>query len=284
MKLITAIVDGQTRVGRLTGENEGAFIDQSAHERPLEMRQVIASPEHLARLDRPDLKTRQLESIRIQAPISGVEKLICIGKNYAEHAREMGGQPPELPVVFNKFPSTITAPGAEIRLPKISQQVDFEAELVVVIGKPGRNIAREHSMDHVFGFCCGNDITARDWQKGKPGGQWLLGKTFDTFAPLGPAIVTRDEISDVSNLKIKLRLNGEVMQDSNTSQLIFPVDFLISHISQFVTLREGDLIFTGTPPGVGAGRNPPVFLKPGDRLAVEIEGLGTLQNSVVADR
>ena len=217
------------------------------------------------------------------APISHMEKVICIGTNYADHAREMGGEPPEIPVVFNKFPSTITAPGADIRLPAISQAVDFEAELVVVIGIPGKHIPRDKAMDHVFGYCCGIDVSARDWQKDKPGGQWLLGKTFDTFAPIGPMIVTADEVPDPHCLKIDLRLNGETMQSSNTDQLIFPIDCLISHLSQFATLKTGDLIFTGTPPGVGAGRSPQIFLKPGDQLEVEIEGLGVLKNGVVAD-
>lgn len=223
-----------------------------------------------------------LAEARMLSPITGMEKVICIGTNYADHAREMGGAPPEIPVVFNKFPSTIIACGADVCLPPISQQVDFEAELVVVIGRAGKNIPRESAWQHVFGYCCGNDISARDWQKGKPGGQWLLGKTFDTFAPLGPIIVTADEVPNPHSLRIELRLNGQTMQSSNTNQLIFPVDFLISHISQFVTLKPGDLIFTGTPAGVGAGRTPPLFLKPGDELEVEIEGLGVLKNRVVA--
>ena len=223
-----------------------------------------------------------LADVQLLAPITGMEKVICIGTNYADHAREMGGSPPEIPVVFNKFPSTIIACGADVCLPPISQQVDFEAELVVVIGRAGKNISRESAWQHIFGYCCGNDISARDWQKGKPGGQWLLGKTFDTFAPLGPFIVTADEVPNPHSLRIELRLNGETMQSSNTNQLIFPVDFLISHISQFATLKPGDLIFTGTPAGVGAGRTPPLFLKPGDELEVEIEGLGVLKNRVVA--
>jgi len=150
----------------------------------------------------------------------------------------------------------------------------------VVICREGRHIPREKAHDHVFGYCCGNDISARDWQKGRPGGQWLLGKSFDDFAPLGPWIVTRDQI-DYRALDIKLHLNGKEMQSANTSQLIFNVDYLISHLSKFCTLKPGDLLFTGTPAGVGAGRVPPVFLKPGDITEVEITGLGTLTNSFV---
>ena len=220
------------------------------------------------------------ESVRFLAPLCQPEKLICIGKNYADHAAEMGGEPPSIPVVFSKFASAIIGMHDEIRLPEISQQVDYEAELVVVIGKPGRYIHRDNAMDHVFGYTCGNDISARDWQKGRPGGQWLVGKTFDTFAPLGPWIVTHDEVGNPHELDIECRLNGETMQRSNTRHFLFPIDELIAHISQFVTLRAGDLIFTGTPAGVGAGRTPPVFLQNGDRVEVLIEKIGVLTNAV----
>jgi 2-keto-4-pentenoate hydratase/2-oxohepta-3-ene-1,7-dioic acid hydratase in catechol pathway len=229
-------------------------------------------------------QTISLSDVQILAPVVGMEKIICIGTNYAEHAREMGGEPPTIPVVFSKFPSAIIGPGDPVVHPAICTKLDFEAELVVVIGKDGRHIARENAWDHVLGYCSGNDISARDWQKEKPGGQWLLGKTFDTFAPLGPMIVTRDEIPDPHQLPIQFRLNGEVMQDSNTDQLIFSIDFLISHLSQFFTLKRGDLIFTGTPPGVGAGRKPPIWLKPGDLMEVEIADLGVLRNPVVSSK
>lgn len=221
-----------------------------------------------------------LSGIKLDAPVRNSQKLICIGKNYAQHAAEMGGESPEIPVVFSKFESAINCPEGPILLPAISNQVDFEAELVVVIGRRGKNIPEKEAMDYVFGYCCGNDISARDWQKGKPGGQWLLGKTFDGFAPLGPYITTKDEIPDPHDLRIQLRLNGETMQDSSTSHLIFRIDFLIAHLSKFVTLEPGDLIFTGTPAGVGAGRNPQIFLKPGDQIEVEIQGLGVLKNHV----
>jgi 2-keto-4-pentenoate hydratase/2-oxohepta-3-ene-1,7-dioic acid hydratase in catechol pathway len=184
--------------------------------------------------------------------------------------------------VFSKFASAIIGPGEPIRLPAIATQGDYEAELVVVIGREGKNIPRDSALEHVFGYCCGNDVSSRDWQKGKPGRQWLLGKTFDTFAPLGPTIVTADEIADPQNLAIQLRLNGQTMQSSNTSQMIFPIDQLIEHVSKFFALEPGDLIFTGTPPGVGMGRDPQVFLQAGDRVEVEIEGLGVLSNPVQA--
>ncbi len=219
-----------------------------------------------------------LEDYQIHAPVPAPEKIICIGRNYADHAAELGSDAPQIPVVFSKFSSALNDPDGEIVIPTISQQVDYEAELVVVIGRSGRNIPASEAMHHVFGFTCGNDVTARDWQKGRPGGQWLPGKSFDTFAPLGPCIVTTDSIPDPHNLDVILRLNETEMQHGNTSHLIFPIDQLIAHVSQFFTLRSGDLIFTGTPAGSGAGRTPPVFLKPGDRVEVEIPGIGVLKN------
>jgi 2-keto-4-pentenoate hydratase/2-oxohepta-3-ene-1,7-dioic acid hydratase in catechol pathway len=192
----------------------------------------------------------------------------------------MGGETSDLPVVFSKFASAIIGPNENIVLPPISQQVDFEAELVVVIGKPGRFIAREQALEHVFGYTIGNDVSARDWQKGKPGGQWLLGKTFDTFAPIGPWIVTADDLDNPRKLDIELKLNGQIMQQGNTRDLIFPIDYLISHLSNFFTLQPGDLIFTGTPSGVGAGRQPPLFLQAGDSIEISISGIGTLKHGV----
>jgi len=166
----------------------------------------------------------------------------------------------------------------------VSQEVDYEAELVVVIGRGGRHIPRERAFEHVGGYAAGHDVSARDWQLNKPGKQWMAGKTFDTFAPVGPELVTPDEVPDPHKLGIRLRLNGQTMQESSTSQLIFGVDELIAYISQVFTLEPGDLIFTGTPPGVGMARKPPVWLKPGDTVEIEIDHLGTLTNSVVAER
>ncbi len=215
------------------------------------------------------------------APTVPTAKIICIGKNYADHAAEMGGTVPELPIIFSKFATALNGPFSEIVIPKISQQVDYEAELVVVIGKHGKDIAPENAMAHVLGYACGNDVSARDWQKGRPGGQWLVGKSFDTFAPVGPWVTTVDEISNPGGLDVTLRLNGEVMQNANTNSLIYPILHLVSYLSQFFTLEVGDLIFTGTPAGVGAGRNPPVFLKAGDQVEVMISGLGAIRNRCV---
>ena len=221
--------------------------------------------------------------VKLLPPVPRPEKVICVGINYADHARESGMEPPDRPVIFNKFPTTVRASGDPIVLPGESDQVDYEAELVVVIGKSGRRIPRARAMDHVAAYCCGNDVSARDWQKGTPAGQWLLGKSFDSFAPFGPYLVTADEIADPGKLRIQLRLNGQTMQDSNTDQLIFPVAALIEYVSSVLTLTPGDVLFTGTPPGVGMARKPPVFLKPGDTTEVEIENLGILRNPVVGD-
>ncbi|MDP1563898.1 MAG: fumarylacetoacetate hydrolase family protein [Pirellulaceae bacterium] len=214
-------------------------------------------------------------------PVVEPNKILCIGLNYADHASETGAELPTIPVVFNKFPTTLTGHGQPIFLPPISDKVDYEAELVVIVGKQGRNIPAGDAWDYVFGYTCGHDVSARDWQKGKPGGQWLLGKTFDSFAPLGPWIQTADGLKNADNARVQFRLNGETMQDSSTRHFIFSIPFLIEHLSKFCTLRPGDLLFTGTPSGVGVARTPPVFLKPGDRVEVEIEGLGVLANPVV---
>lgn len=219
---------------------------------------------------------------QLLAPISDPGKVICIGLNYRDHALETNSPIPSEPVVFNKFPQCVVGPDDAVILPAVAHEVDYEAELVVVIGKAGKRISKANAMQHVAGYTVGNDISARDWQKGRPGGQWLMGKAPDTFAPTGPHLVTADEV-DPSELRIGLRLNGQTMQDSSTRELIFGVDELIAHVSQLVTLQPGDLIFTGTPPGVGAARKPPVFIRPGDVMEVEIEGVGILRNPVVAE-
>ena len=217
------------------------------------------------------------------APIPAPPKILCIGLNYRDHARETNAQIPDVPIVFSKFATAVVGPGNPIVLPRVAQKVDYEAELVVVIGRRGKNIPESGAAGYVAGYMNGNDVSARDWQLEKPGKQWLLGKTPDTFAPTGPYLVTADEIADSRDLAIRLRLNGTTMQDSMTKELIFGVERLIAHISQLVTLEPGDLIFTGTPPGVGIARKPPVFLKPGDTVEVEIAGLGTLKNPVQAE-
>ena len=223
------------------------------------------------------------ESATLLAPIPDPRKIVCIGLNYRDHAAETGAEIPAEPILFSKYVTALVGHRAEVRLPRESQQVDFEAELVIVVGRGGRRIKKERAMEHVAGYTVGHDVSARDWQIGKPGKQWMAGKTFDTFAPVGPMLVTTDEVPDPHNLRIRLRLNGATMQDSNTNQLIFKTDELIAYLSQVFTLEPGDLIFTGTPPGVGMSRQPPLWLQPGDVAEVEIDGLGTLRNTFVAD-
>jgi 2,4-didehydro-3-deoxy-L-rhamnonate hydrolase len=207
-------------------------------------------------------------------------KIMAIGRNYAEHASEGGADLPKAPLLFNKLSNALSAHNAPIVLPRISEQVDYEAELAVVIGRTAKRVNEADALDYIFGYSLINDVSARDLQFGD--GQWTRGKSLDTFAPLGPFITTRDEIADVQALKIEGVLNGQVMQSSNTSKMIFKVAHLVSYLSQGITLQPGDVIATGTPDGVGVFRKPPVLLKPGDVFEVKIEKLGTLTNSVIA--
>jgi 2-keto-4-pentenoate hydratase/2-oxohepta-3-ene-1,7-dioic acid hydratase in catechol pathway len=213
------------------------------------------------------------------APVPRPGKLICIGLNYRDHAAESKMAIPERPVVFSKFSSAVIAPGEPVVLPPQSKQVDYEAELAVVIGRRAKNVSADRAYDYVLGYCAFNDVSARDFQFAD--GQWQRGKSCDTFAPMGQTIITTDSIPDPHKLSIKLTLNGQTMQDSNTNQMIFGVPRLIEFLSETITLEPGDVIATGTPSGVGFARNPPVFLQPGDQMEVLIEGMGGLGNPVV---
>jgi len=215
------------------------------------------------------------------APVPRPGKIICIGLNYRDHAAESGMPIPEKPVVFSKFSTAVIAPGEPVVLPSTSQQVDYEAELAVVIGRRAKHVKADRAYDYVFGYTAFNDVSARDFQFAD--GQWQRGKSCDTFAPMGQTIVTTDAIPDPHKLSIKLVLNGQTMQDSNTDQLIFGIPKLIEFLTESITLEPGDVIATGTPPGVGFARNPPVFLKPGDQMEVLIEGMGGLGNPVVSE-
>ena len=209
-------------------------------------------------------------------------KILAIGRNYADHAIEGGGEPPKAPLIFAKLSNALSAHNAPIVLPTVSETIDWEAELAVVIGRRAKAVKEADALDCVFGYTLMNDVTARDLQR--KDGQWTRGKGLDTFAPLGPFITTRDEIADIQNLKIEGLYNGQVTQTSNTSKMIFSVAYLISYISQGITLEPGDVIASGTPEGVGFFRDPPVLLKPGDVCEVRVEKLGTLRNPVVAPR
>jgi 2-keto-4-pentenoate hydratase/2-oxohepta-3-ene-1,7-dioic acid hydratase in catechol pathway len=285
MRLVTYKTESGPRVA---GAREDGLVDlhEADSRLPRCIKALLAQGSEGLERARAAVKTGAAiprQSVNLLPPIPGPQKIICVGANYADHAKESGIRLPDEPILFSKFPTTVRADGDNIVLPAISSEVDYEAELVVVIGVGGRNIPREEAMEHVAAYACGNDVSARDWQLRKPGGQWLLGKSFDSFAPFGPELVTADEIPQPGNLDIQLRLNGQTMQHSNTKHFIFPIDVLIAYISQVCTLVPGDLIFTGTPDGVGFARKPPVFLKPGDRVEVEIERLGVLRNWVVAE-
>ena len=222
-------------------------------------------------------------AVTLMPPVPNPGKILCVGLNYRDHAIEGGKAIPTEPVLFCKYPNTLIAAGEPIRLPKVAQKVDYEAELVIVIGKTGKHIPNDASaMQYVGGYTCGHDVSARDWQFRGEEKQWSIGKTFDTFAPTGPVLVTADEI-DPHSLQIQLRLNGQTMQNSSTKEFIFNVPHMLWFLSQVVTLEPGDLIFTGTPPGVGISRKPPVLLKAGDVAEVEIQGIGVLKNPVVAE-
>jgi len=216
--------------------------------------------------------------VKLLAPVDVPGKVICIGLNYRDHAEESGMDIPERPLVFSKFGSCVVGPDDAVRLPRGDSETDYEAELAFVVGRHASHVPLERAMEHVLGYACANDVSARAFQFAD--GQWTRGKACDTFCPLGPYLATADEVPEPEQLRIGLRLNGETMQDSSTDQLVFGIAELVSSLSEFVTLEPGDLVLTGTPPGVGFARKPPVYLKDGDLMEVEIEGLGVLRNPV----
>lgn len=232
-----------------------------------------------------------LDDYRVTTQVARIDKLLapivptnilCVGLNYREHAAESGSPLPEHPVLFIKNSAALNHPFDPILLPPNAAQVDYEAELAIVIGRTAKNVSREHAFSHILGYTIANDVSARDWQRdlARSGGQWSRAKSFDGFCPLGPWIITREQIANPNSLSIRTRLNGQVMQDSNTSDMIFDVPTLIESLSSTMTLLAGTVILTGTPPGVGFARKPPVFLKPDDTLEIEIEGIGVLENPV----
>lgn len=225
--------------------------------------------------------------VGVQKLLAPVEPraILCIGLNYRLHVGEFGRELPKRPVLFMKNPAAVTGPGAPILLPASClnpPQVDYETELAVVIGRAAKNVSVAEALDYVLGYTIGNDVSARRWQKEEGGGQWVRGKSFDTFCPLGPALVTTDEIPDPQRLKLSCTVNGRTMQDDTTANMIFPVPELIAYLSQDTTLLPGTVILTGTPSGVGFARTPPLFLNPGDTVSLTIEPIGTLTNPVAA--
>ena len=220
-------------------------------------------------------------NIRIGACVSKPEKFIGIGLNYSDHARETGAKTPSEPIIFIKANSCISGPNDDVIIPRNSRKSDWEIELGIIIGKKAKYISKKESFDYIFGFCIVNDISEREFQIERSG-QWDKGKGCDTFGPIGPYLVTKDEIKDVQNLNLELKLNGEIMQKGNTSKMIFGVKHIVSYLSQFMTLHPGDIITTGTPPGVGMGKKPQIFLKPGDQIDLAIECLGSQKQKVTS--
>jgi len=296
MRLCTYRTKGEARLGIVVGE---AVVDLQAVGRrrkmralPGEMSDLIAEvpasdlralareAEQWAKAGRP---VTPLRAARLLAPIPRPRKnIVCIGRNYAEHAREGGNEPPSVPVFFTKPPTAVVGPEAPVIHHAVTAQLDYEVELVAVIGRRGRDIPQEAALDYVFGYTILNDITARDLQDRHL--QWFKGKALDTFAPLGPWIVHRSAIPDPQHLRLSLRVNGEVRQQSTTARMIFPVARLISVLSEGLTLEPGDLLATGTPEGVAKGMPLPKWLQPGDVMEAEVEGIGVLRNRVVAPR
>ncbi|MBV9772177.1 MAG: fumarylacetoacetate hydrolase family protein [Bryobacterales bacterium] len=284
MKFITfKRANARAEAGILVGDNvfslsAAGFADMIAV--------LDSGPEGLAKIDKlisnpPPDSTFPLSSVRLLAPIPRPPKLICIGLNYRDHAAEARQEIPKVPTIFAKFSNIVIGPGEPIVLPKISRKPDYEAEFMFVIGAGGRNIAADDWKRYVFGYTIFNDVSARDFQSATS--QWMIGKTFDTFAPMGPYLVSADEIEDPHALGISLSIGGEVLQHSNTRELIFKIPELIAYLSSVVTLEPGDVVATGTPAGVGFARRPPRYLQPGDEVIIRIEGLGELRNPVVAE-
>lgn len=287
MKLITFAANGHERIGAFLNEEQIVDFSQGDSSLPQEMVAFLQGgaslQERAARLmdNPPQEAILPASKVELRAPIPKPGKILCIGLNYRDHAAESNQAVPDYPTVFSKYDNVIIGPGEAIVLPAISDQVDYEAEFAFVIGKRARHVSEADALDYVAGYMPFNDISARDFQMRTS--QWTIGKSFDTFGPIGPALVTADEVADPHDLDIRLLLNGQVMQSSNTSNLIFNINQLMAYITAAITLEPGDVITTGTPAGVGAARKPPVFLQPGDVVRLEIEGLGALENPVVAE-
>jgi ureidoglycolate lyase len=284
MKLATFTAGGPAQLGVVAGGSITP-LNQAAPRLPSEMIGLIAAwpavEAEVRAIAAAAAGATPLEAVRLLAPIRRPGKIMAIGLNYADHIAESGAETPKHQVWFSKAPTAANGPYDAIQVPRVSQTLDYEAELVAVVGQGGRHVAREAARAALFGYCCGNDATERAWQHRT--GQWVLGKSFDTHAPFGPWITTTDEVEDPHALSIRCLVNGEERQASNTRHLVFNLWDQIEHLTQAMTLEPGDLIFTGTPAGVGAAMTPRQFLKPGDQVRIEIEGLGALDNPCAAE-
>jgi ureidoglycolate lyase len=284
MKLATFTTGSAPQLGSVIG-GRIVPLNQTASGLPGDMIGLIAAwrtiERDVRRISEAGEGALSLDAVRLLAPIRRPGKIMAIGLNYADHIVESNMQTPADQVWFSKASTSANGPNDPIQLPKVSQALDYEAELVAVIGEGGRHVSKDAAPSAIFGYCCGNDATERAWQHKTP--QWVLGKSFDSHAPFGPWITTSDEVADPHALSIRCLVNGEVRQDSSTRHLVFNIWDQIAHLSQAMTLEPGDLIFTGTPGGIGAAMKPMRFLKAGDRVRVEIEGLGALDNPVAAE-
>jgi 2-keto-4-pentenoate hydratase/2-oxohepta-3-ene-1,7-dioic acid hydratase in catechol pathway len=283
MKLVTFTRRGSTHIGKLVEHNGAAVVDLTEAGLPAEMISFLQGGAPLLE-KAAHVSSDQavpLASVKLHAPIPRPGKIICIGLNYSDHAAETGQAIPKFPVVFAKYANTVIADGEAIVLPKVTEQVDYEAELGFVIGTKVRGATLDDAMAYVAGYLPVNDVSARDYQNRTS--QWSMGKTFDTFAPMGPALVTADEVPDPHNLSIRLTIGGETLQNSNTSNLIFNIPQLIVALSEVMTLEPGDVVSTGTPPGVGMARKPQRWMRAGETCTITIEKVGTLHNPVVAE-
>jgi len=281
MKLVvfTTKKDSQPRRGVILETAEGVKVAAiSGNFNDFGDEQLAAIRDSLSGFDTADLPA--LEDVTLHNPLPTPGKIICIGLNYLDHVQEVKAKVPDHPIVFSKWSNTLAGPNDTVILDGTSKEVDYEAELAFVIGKTAYNVSEEAALDYVAGYLCANDVSARDIQMADT--QWVRGKSLNGYCPLGPYIATKDEIPDPHNLRIQFRLNGKSMQDSNTGQLIFKIPFLLSYLSSGLTLQPGDVVLTGTPPGVGMGRDPKVWMQPGDVGEVEIEGLGILRNPFAA--
>ena len=276
------------RVGELNKEKPAA-LDKNGKIRDLSDHINDLNPssinfETLSKLQKLDLETLNelSNSERIGSCLSNPGKFVAIGLNYSDHAAETGQAVPSEPIVFMKATSSINGPNDDIEISKDSKKLDWEVELGIIIGKNTKNISQDQSQSHIFGYCLVNDVSEREWQIEKMG-QWVKGKSHDTYGPIGPYIVTKDEVKDINNLNLSLDLNGKRMQTGNTNTMIFNVDYIVSYLSKFMSLQPGDLITTGTPPGVGMGMKPQLFLKAGDRMKLSIDLLGEQNSKVVQE-
>jgi 2-keto-4-pentenoate hydratase/2-oxohepta-3-ene-1,7-dioic acid hydratase in catechol pathway len=279
MKLLRVGEKGKEKPAILDGD--GKIRDISSHVSDLNPHnlnfETISKIQSVDISSLPEISPGQ----RVGSCITSPGKFVAIGLNYSDHAAEVGAEIPKEPIMFMKATSSMCGPNDDVEIVSGSKKLDWEVELGIVIGKEAKHISEDQSQDHILGYCLVNDVSEREWQIEKMG-QWVKGKSHDTYGPTGPYLVTKDEIKDINNLKMMLDVNGERMQTGNTSTMIFNVDIIVSYVSKFMSLQPGDIITTGTPPGVGMGRKPQLFLKAGDQMKLSIENLGEQNSKVVA--